>query len=108
MGATQRRARASLEDSVSRGTVDASSQPKLVVLDRKSHRALRGIVYVARAVGWILMALAIANALSFEFSGSLAGGFKLLVSLVLGVLGIAWIVGLELFLRFFDRYLSRN
>jgi len=85
-----------------------SSQPKLAVVDRKSHRALRGIVYAARAVGWILIALAIGNALSLEFSGLLAGGFKLLVTLVLGVLGIAWIVGLELFLRFFDRYLSRN
>ena len=33
---------------------------------------------------------------------------KLLSSLALGLLGIAWIVGLELFLRFFDKFLSRN
>ena len=33
---------------------------------------------------------------------------KLLASLALGLLGIAWIVGLEVFLKFFDRFLSRN
>jgi len=109
MGAAQGRARASPDDSVSHGAIGGSSQPQTpAVVDRKSYRALRRIVWAARAVGWVLVALAIANALSFEFSGALGGGFKLLVSLVLGLMGIAWTVGLELFLRFFDRYLSRN
>lgn len=74
----------------------------------KSHRALRAIVWTMRAAGWLLIVLAILNALPFDFFGSWAGGFKVLASLALGLLGIIWIVGLELFLRFFDRYLSRN
>lgn len=75
---------------------------------KPEHRALRSIVWVARATGWLLIAVAILNVLPFGFLGPLAGGFKLLASLALGLLGIAWVVGLELFLRFFDRYLSRN
>jgi len=61
-----------------------------------------------RAVGWLLIGLAILSALPFGFSSPLGGSFKLLASLALGLLGIAWVVGFELFLRFFDRYLSRN
>lgn len=76
--------------------------------DGKSRRAFRGIVWACRAVGWILIALAILNALPFGLFGSLGGSFKLLASVALGLLGIVWIVGLELFLRLFDRYLSRN
>ncbi len=38
----------------------------------------------------------------------LGGSVKLLSSLALGLLGIVWIVGLELFLRFFDKFLSHN
>jgi len=76
--------------------------------DGKSRRAFRGIVWVCRTVGWILIALAILNALPFGVFGQLGGSFKLLASLALGLLGLVWIVGLELFLRLFDRYLSRN
>jgi len=40
--------------------------------------------------------------------GRVAAGFGLLSSIMLGLAGIAWLVGVKLFLRFFDRYLSRN
>lgn len=70
--------------------------------DKQKHRAFRLIVWGGRASGWILIALAIGALTRW------AGGFRLLISVALGVLGIAWVVGLELFLRFFDRYLSRN
>jgi hypothetical protein len=76
--------------------------------DKQEQRALRMIVWVIRATGWVLIALAILNALQIGTLTRLAEGFRLLLSAVLGVLGIAWVVGLELFLRFFDRYLSRN
>lgn len=70
----------------------------------KQHRALRMIVWGSRAIGWILIALAILNLPQIQ----LAAGLRPLMSLALGVLGVAWIFGLELFLCFFDRYLSRN
>jgi hypothetical protein len=38
----------------------------------------------------------------------MGGGVTLLASLALALLGVVWVIGLELFLRFFDRYLSRN
>ncbi len=74
----------------------------------QQHRALRWIVYVARVIGWVLITLAILSVPQVGALTGFASGFKLLSSLVLGVLGIAWVVGLELFLRFFDRYLSRD
>ena len=75
---------------------------------RQEHRALRPIVWVARATGWVLIALAILSVLQIGALAQSAGGFRLLASVALGVLGIAWVIGLELLLRLFDRYLSRN
>jgi hypothetical protein len=63
----------------------------------------------ARVFGWILIALAILGLPQMRFLiGRLAAGFGLLSSIALGLAGIAWLVGVKLFLRFFDRYLSRN
>ncbi len=76
--------------------------------DTQEHRALRRIVWVGRATGWVLIVLAILNVPQIGALTGLAGGFRVLMSVALGVLGIAWVVGLGLFLRFFDRYLSRN
>jgi len=72
---------------------------------KQQHRALRGVVYFARAIGWILIALAILSVPQISALTGLPNGFRLLSSVVLGLMGIAWVVGLELFLRFFDRYL---
>ncbi len=74
------------------------------MLDKRQHRAFRTIVWGSRAMGWILIAFAILNLPQIQ----LVDGFRLLSSVALGVVGIAWVVGLELFLHFFDRYLSRN
>ena len=63
----------------------------------------------ARVFGWVLIALAILGLPQMRFLiGRLAAGFGLLSSIALGLAGIAWLVGVKLFLRFFDRYLSRN
>jgi len=63
----------------------------------------------ARVFGWILIALAILGLPQMRFLiGRLAADFGLLSSIALGLAGIAWLVGVKLFLRFFDRYLSRN
>jgi hypothetical protein len=55
----------------------------------------------------ILIALAIAATQNGPLSRT-GGGVRLLASLALASLGVVWVIGLELFLRFFDRYLSRN
>ena len=52
----------------------------------------------------MLIALSIASFLGVGLSGSL----RLASSVALGVLGFVWIIGFELFLRFFDKFLSRN
>jgi hypothetical protein len=64
---------------------------------------------ISRVFGWILIALAILGMPEMHFLiGRLAVSFGLVSSIMLGLAGIAWLVGVKLFLRFFDRYLSRN
>jgi hypothetical protein len=64
---------------------------------------------ITRAFGWILIALAILGIPQMQFLiGRLVVSFGLLSSIMLGLAGIAWLVGVKLFLLFFDRYLSRN
>ena len=75
---------------------------------KHERRSLRIIVWGSRTFGWTLIALAIINSLQVGAVTHMGGSVKLLSPLALGLLGIAWIVGLELFLRFFDKFLSRN
>ena len=64
---------------------------------------------ISNAFGWILMGLAILSVPQMRFlTGRLTFSFGLLSSLVLGLVGIAWLIGVKSFLHFFDRYLSRN
>ncbi len=66
-------------------------------------------LWTTKTFGWIMIALAILGIPQMQFLiGRLAVSFGLLSSLVLGLAGIAWLVGVKLFLQFFDRYLSRN
>jgi hypothetical protein len=60
------------------------------------------------ANGWVMVAIAAPGALQIAVLMLLARGYRVASSLVLGLFGIAWIVGVELFLHFFDRFLSRN
>jgi hypothetical protein len=67
------------------------------------------ITLVARFVGWLLVVLAILGLPQMRFlTGRLEGTFRLLSSVALVFAGIAWLVVIELFRRFFDQYLSRN
>jgi hypothetical protein len=64
---------------------------------------------ISRAFGLILIVLAILSIPQMRFLlGRLAVSFGLLSSILLGLLGTAWLVGVKVFLQFFDRYLSRN
>ena len=63
----------------------------------------------SRAFGWILIALAILGLPQMQFlTGRLAVHFGLISSVMLGLASVAWLVGVKVFLLFFDRYLSRN
>jgi hypothetical protein len=76
--------------------------------DKRGRRAFRSIVWGGRIVGWMLITLAIFSATQIGQLSWMGGGVRLLASLVLTLLGVVWVIGLELFLRFFDRYLSGN
>jgi hypothetical protein len=67
-------------------------------------RAFRAIGWGSRVIGWALIALSIVSFLEISPSSSL----RLVSSVALGLLAIVWIVSLELFLKFFDKFLSRN
>jgi hypothetical protein len=71
-------------------------------------RVFRTGVWIGRAVGWVLLVIAIAGAAQAQLLPTIISGFKLLPSLALGLVAILWIAGLEVFLHFFDLYLSRN
>ena len=72
------------------------------------HRIFRIAVWMGRGIGWMLLILAILGVAQAVFLTVIISGFKLLPSIALGLVAVAWIAGLELFLHFFDRYLSRN
>jgi hypothetical protein len=75
---------------------------------KREKRAFRVFVWGGRAIGWILIALAVGSSLDIGIVTHSSATFRLLSSLALGLVGMAWIIGLELFLRFFDKFLSHN
>jgi hypothetical protein len=79
-------------------------------MSRKPNRQVFGpILWAARAMGLILIALAILGLPPLRyFTGSLATSFGLIMSVALGLAGVAWLFGVQVFLHFFDQYLSRN
>jgi predicted tellurium resistance membrane protein TerC len=72
-------------------------------------RVLGGMVGLARIIGFGLIVLAVLSLPPMRFlAGSLAGVVAILSSLALGVVGIVLLIGVQVFLRFFDQFLSRN
>lgn len=72
-------------------------------------RVLGGMVGLTRTIGFALIMLAVLSLPSMRFlTGSLAGVVGILSSLALGVVGIVLLIGVQVFLRFFDQFLSRN
>ena len=76
----------------------------------KSHRRVLGAaIALARIIGCIAVLLAIASFPEVRvLSGRFAVDIGILSSVMLGLAGLAWLVFVQLFLRFFDQYLSRN
>jgi len=70
---------------------------------------LGGAVLAARVFGLLLLVIAIfALPQMRSVSGVLAPTIEVLASVSLGLIGIAWLVGVKYFLKFFDQCLSRN
>ena len=72
------------------------------------HRTFRIAVWTGRIIGWLLLLVGILAALQAEFSARATTAFRVFPPVALGLVAVVWIVVLELFLHFFDRYLSRN
>lgn len=70
------------------------------------HRTFGTAVWAGRILGWTLLLVAIAGIVEQFSSRTVA--FRAFPSVVLGLVALVFIFGLELFLHFFDRYLSRN
>jgi hypothetical protein len=79
-------------------------------MSAKPKREVFGVVLIlTRATGLILIALAILGLPQMRFlTGRLASSLGLIMSVALGLTGVVWLVGVQIFLHFFDHYLSRN
>lgn len=72
-------------------------------------RVLGMMVGIARAVGLVLIVLAILSLPQMRFlTAHFREGLGMASSLALGIVGILWLVAVECFIRFFDQFLSRN
>jgi hypothetical protein len=69
-------------------------------LAQRQNRSFRLVVWIGRAIGWALLLVVIV--------GIAEPPFKMLPSFAVWLMAVAWIVGLEQFFRFIDRYLSGN
>ena len=77
--------------------------------DKKQRMALGVVIWVTRLIGFALIVIAVMGLPQLRpLTGRLAVTFGSLTSIALGLAGLVWLVGIELFIRFFDRYLSRN
>ena len=76
----------------------------------KPKRQVFGIALrVSRTMGLILIAIAILGLPQMQsVTGRLASSIELIMSVTLLLAGLIWLIGVQVFLHFFDRYLSRN
>ena len=76
---------------------------------RKERLVFGAVIWVTRTFGWILIVIAVLGLPQLRsLTSRLATSFGLITSVALGLAGVAWLIAVQLFLRFFDRYLSRN
>lgn len=78
------------------------------IMTGRQQRIFHPAVWVGRAIGWALLVIAVFGVAEARLLPAIIGNFRLLPSVALGVVAVAWMAGLELFLHFFDHYLSGN
>lgn len=72
-------------------------------------RVMGSMILIARLIGLGLIVLGVLSLPQVRFlTGSMAGKIGIVAGLVLGVVGIVWLIAVQVFLRFFDQFLSRN
>ena len=73
-------------------------------------RRVMGIpILIARLIGLGLIVLAIMSLPQMRFlTGNIASKIGIVAALVLGLAGLVWLIAIQIFLRFFDQFLSRN
>ena len=72
-------------------------------------RVLGTLVEAMRIVGLLLIVLGILGLPQMSFlTGHMAARFGAISGVVLMIMGIVCLAGVQLFLRFFDEYMSRN
>jgi hypothetical protein len=72
-------------------------------------RVIGGVILIARLIGLGLIVLSALSLAQMRFlAGNIAGKFGIVAALALGLGGIVWLIAVQIFLRFFDQFLSRN
>jgi len=76
---------------------------------QRRRQILGAVLGVARGVGWVLIALAIICLPPLRnYFGSWSHGIEFAMAIIVGIIGILWLIAIKLFVRFFDQFLSRN
>lgn len=79
------------------------------MLITRKRRILGGLIFWARMAGLLLAILAILDLPAMQFlTGPYAPIFNVIAAIALFLIGIVWLFGVTLLIRFFDHYLSRN
>jgi hypothetical protein len=72
-------------------------------------RVVGFMVHAARVFGLLLITLAIFSLpVMRPLTGHLSVSLTLMSSLALAFVGVLWLIALQVFLKFFDQFLSRN
>lgn len=72
-------------------------------------RAIGAVLSAARVIGLLLIVLALVGLPPLRsLIGKMREPLGFVSSVTLGLVGIVWLLGVQLFLRFFDQFLSRN
>ncbi|HXU47459.1 MAG TPA: hypothetical protein VN727_00310 [Candidatus Binatia bacterium] len=75
----------------------------------RNRRVLGGLIFWARMAGLLLIILALLDLPQMHFlTGRYASLFDVIAAIALLLVGIIWLFGVTLLIRFFDHYLSRN
>jgi len=72
-------------------------------------RVMGTLILIARLIGLGLIVLGVLSLPQIRFlTGNIAGKIGIVAALALGFAGILWLIALQVFLYFFDQFLSRN
>ncbi len=72
-------------------------------------RALGSLILIARLIGLGLILLGVLSLFEMRFpSDNIAGKIGIVAALALGIVGVVWLIAAQVFLHFFDHFMSRK